>query len=296
MRSSQAALIPEELFEHILWHVCGKGKVPPLQTKRLISACASVCRYWAFVVRRQLFGLITLRNLSDVNRFREILDAPTISDLTPVSEIVYSLTTTVDSRDPPWLHLAFLSVVPRLRRGLSFIVNALHCEGRTWRTLHPSLPRSIPVSTVPVNKLDLTGLQFPNGHILSRLISSIPSVRQLVAVDITFITKPNPKDFMKPPFCRSMLDVTSNDHELALSFIPFLLANVDVRKPLAQCRGGRVPNYAVDEDDLATLQDLFGLLEAVPNFHIFKGFDQKCADTPGLHRESSNIFSVSKLD
>lgn len=286
MQLSKAAQVPEELFEHIIWHACDvDGDVPLTRdTKLCVSSCATVCKYWARLARHELFGYITLRTLDDVHQFCDILHAPTLSGLEPVSEIVHTLNAIADRRDMPWLHLVFLVLVSKLRKSLSVVVKTLPADGRTWPTLHPSLPRPLPGSTMPLETLNLTGVHFPTARVLIRLISSIPNLFELVASDLTFDTKPASIDLNIPPYGRKIYHVKTNDHQLCLAFIPVLVANSAMERPEARLRGGRVAKYTLGEQDLATLCGLFGLFEKAPSFEISCMRRARFVDTPKTDR------------
>lgn len=269
MQASKAAEIPEELFEDILEYACG-GSIskPDREAKGHISTFAMVCRYWARMCRRELFRDITLRTPDDANRFREILSTPALPGLEAVSELVWNLHAAPDNRDEPWLHLLFLLVIPGLWDARFLSVKPLPSGGKPWRNIHPSLPRSLPGSIMPVWELHLEGVHFASGRVLSRLISSIPLLQHVDAFNLTFDTKPKPEDFITPPFSRKMYSATSDDLQLCLSFIPLLVANTSIGQSEAQSHRGRSPKGILNEDDLKTLWELFSIHDAAPRTGI----------------------------
>ena len=269
MQLSKAASIPEELFLHILWHA-GKLNVllPALSTeeKPHVAAYASVCRYWARHARPQLFYSITLRNPEDVECFQSILDTPTLHGLTSVARAVYTLTAAPDSREKPWLHQVFFVLVPKLPFATINVV-PLHSVARPLRTLHPSLPRSLPVSVMSIRELHLEAVHFLTGRVLLSLLSSIRlSPLTLKASNITFGTKLTLEDFGAVPFRSSLLVAESEDLQLCLSLLPLLISDKGIN--LRNGPSCRRPTSVLNEDDMKTLCDLLGIFDAAPWFQV----------------------------
>lgn len=273
MQSSKAAEIPEELFEIILWYACGPYSIMWSRSnvaKAVASACGSVNRYWARLSRRMLFQSINLRSPDDIHGLCDILDNPTLPDLEPIADLVEMLFAYLDKGSTPWLHLFLLLVDPRLRKAHFLTVNALPSGGHTWRTLHPSLPRSLPGSLMPIEELDLEQIHFPSGRVLSRLLSSIPLLHRFHALKLTFDTAPTLEDFLTRPFTRKVHSVSSDDLQLCLSFVPLFVANITIQQRSLKTdgRGGRSLKGILDDDDLKLLQELVGIFGTAQHFEI----------------------------
>ena len=295
MPHSNGSDIPEELFEHILWHACGRHLQPDREAKRLIAACALVCRYWARLSRRWLFHNITLRTLDDMQRFREIVDTPALRGLEPIAETVGSVYVAADSRNEPWLHLLFMLVIPELREAPFVSVEALPSGGKPWRSLHPSLPRAVPGSLMPVGELRLQDAHFPNGRTLARLLSSISLLRHLDAFNVTFGTTPSAADFFTPPFNRKMVSVASDDLQLCLWFMPFLIANTSPEESGTGGRAGRSAKATLNDDDLKLLCELLCIISGASNFDISKDESQSTSFRTRaflVHAHLALIFSL----
>lgn len=267
MQQSRAADIPEELFAHILRHACRIDYT--LSPKTSILALSVVNRYWARLTRRELFCDITLRSAADASRLLEIVDAPVLPGLEYVDELIETLIATPDSREMPWLHTVVMTIIPKLWNFIFLSVVPSPSGGMPWRTLHPSLPRSLPGSLMPIEELRLEGVHFPNSRVLSRLLSSVPSLHNLDAYNLTFDTPPTADDLCAPPFGRKIYEIASDNLQLCLSFIPLLVANVSTGKSNTNSlRRGRSRRSSLDEEDLEILGELIGIFEAAPSFKI----------------------------
>jgi hypothetical protein len=226
-----------------------------------------VCRYWARLCRLRLFDSITLRSPDDANRFREILDAPALPGLDPVSELVHYLVATPEYKHEPWLHLVLLFVDSQLCHRIGpVVVEPLPSEGVLWRTLHPSLPRSLPGSAMRIWELRLKGLHFPHGRALAGLLLSIPSLKHVKASGLTFATRPTAEDFITPLFSREIAMIVSDDLQLALAFIPLFVASVCLGQTEIKSRGHRRLRGILSDDDLKTLLELISVFDAAVCF------------------------------
>lgn len=266
MQSSLAAQIPEELFEDVLWHVCDFDRMFNRAEKKTLSKLALVCRYWARMCREDLFRDITLRTLDDVHHFRELCDRPALSGLSPISQFIYIIHAKPDRNDKPWLHHLFLFLIPMLRtlrmnRGfISLHVKVLPLGGHTqsWRTLDPSLPRSLPGSLMLVHDLHLDGTYFVDGRALLRLLSSIPALERVLATGVTFGTKPWTEEVIPALRARregKLQAVVADDLDLCFSLIPFMTRR-------------KGPESVIDEEHLKLLWELFRVFDAAPKFDI----------------------------
>ncbi|GJE89530.1 hypothetical protein PsYK624_056320 [Phanerochaete sordida] len=277
VQTSRAADIPEELFEHILWYACsiGGGRSKTGLKKSVAASVALVCRYWARLARAELFCQITLRNLADVTRFSAILAAAPPAHLEPVAGLLLTLVAAPDQRDVPWLHRVFLHVYPQLPRVPSFRIEALPSDGRPWRSLHPALPRALPGSTMPLDRLVLADVRFTNGRMLARLLASLPLLPYASLHRATFDVAPVREDFYKPPFGLQLCWFTTDSHAACLALVPSLLAHLTERGPAPKLRGGRAAKYVLDAGDLEILDELLSLFSGASAFAIHHGLGQK---------------------
>ncbi|GJE99027.1 hypothetical protein PsYK624_152650 [Phanerochaete sordida] len=265
MQTSKAAEVPEELFKQILWHAyeCGREAafLSP-QTKRPLSACSTVCRYWARMARRQLFRHMVLASLDDVKRLCAILDAPVLPGLEHVKELLEHLCAKTSNNGPPWHHLVFLTVLPKLQKGMHLQVTIRGSSRETWRTLNPSLPRALPGSIMPVHYLHIDHAHFPDGRALARLLLSVPQLEELETRKVVFNVQPTYADFLSPPFGLKLSTICSDDLSLCLALIPRLLGNAP--QDGVRLKVERTARMILEEGDLATLDALFGLFRATP--------------------------------
>ena len=268
MQSSKAAEIPEELFEHIIYRACGGRDWGFLNRddKQHVSVFSLVCRYWAHLCLPRLFFRITLRTPSDAKRFHKMLDTPLLPGLKPLTHMISMLTAAPDSRDEPWLHLVFFLSVPRLRSLMSFYVEPLHPGKQPLRNLHPSLPRSLPCPRRPLDHLRLDRLYFSTGRDLSRLLSSIPSLKILRAFNLVFAAKIGPDDLFSTP-CPQMFTETDNLH-LCLSFIPHFVNVSSIMQAATKRHRRGYRKSILNEYDHRMLWDLLNIFDAAPSFNI----------------------------
>ncbi|GJE99031.1 hypothetical protein PsYK624_152690 [Phanerochaete sordida] len=257
-----ANVIPEELFEHILWHACDYGFALPLrrETKTAISRSGQVCRYWARLSRRRLFGELVLRSATEFQQLRSFLAAPGIAGLEPIANLVFSIRAIVDGTGRPWLHnAASANQVMCNCEYFTVVVNpADGCPLARPHMLQAALPRSLPSGNV--FKLVLDGLRFADGRALFRLLASVPSLCALDLHNIAFDAQPTTGDFFAPPYGWRLGGVVSDDL-LALHFLPLLVASYGCGHPATRGRRERAPPYLLDVEDHRTLLHLLSILE-----------------------------------
>lgn len=207
MSVSAAERIPEELFLHILRyideHAHAEGSVSR-DGKKQISSCARVCLYWAYFCRPHLFCVITLRSAQDMHEFAAILRHRGGSRrLTRVSRLVEYVVAMPSGTAAPWLHLVNTTVLPFLGPNLlGFNVDASALRtGMTsaqarLTSLHPDLPRTVPASFGPIQRLKLEKVHFDNSAELRRLLRGLPKLELLSLFDLTWTTPPNSEAFI----------------------------------------------------------------------------------------------------
>ncbi|EKM52931.1 uncharacterized protein PHACADRAFT_185756 [Phanerochaete carnosa HHB-10118-sp] len=286
-----AANVPEELFEHILWHACNYGFALPLcrETKTAISLFGQVSRYWARLSRRRLFCELVLRSPDDLQRLQTFLAAPTPTGLEPIAELVLSFRAVVNGGCRPWIHLAASVIKSRLRNCQYFTLAVVQLGNRSpaeqWRTLHPSLPRTLPGSTSQIFRLHFNSMHFPNGRTLFRLLAPIPSLCAVDLIDITWDTEPTTNDFFAAPFGWRLSGVVS-DSLLATYFLPLLVASIRCAHPATKGRRERLPKYLLDVEDHRTLLDLLSILEGSRSAHEWVVPSVECRRTVGRIHDS----------
>ena len=271
MQLSKAAEIPQELFERIIWHVYRDYNGDKRERMRHLSVLSLISRYWARLFRRELFLHITLRTPDDARYFHEILDTPTLPGLEPIADVTRLVFARPEDKDEPWLHFVFFMFAPKLRYLRSLAVKPLHSGQEPMRSLHPSLPRTLPVPRVSLSRLLLDGLRFPTGRTLSRLLSSIPSLTILKAVHLAFDDDPRPEDFHTTLFpSRVICAARSDDLQLCYSLIPVFIARLHTTQPAARSHGRRRLSSILGEDDLKVLWELMKIFDISAGFWIEK--------------------------
>ena len=272
--------LPEELFLHILQQSYGEvfNSKQDEELKQYGAALASVCKYWARVCRPQIFESITLRTLGDVKRFREILDTPTLDGLVPVASMVERLTVQPDIKDYPWLHLVFLQLLPKLKSKMfSFSVEPADGSKAAFRTLHPSLPRSIPSPRMwRCGRLVLQDFHFRSGRTLLSLLSSLPTLMFFTAYSLTFDTMPTASDFLSTPPHQELATLDTDDMHLWLALIPLFVANISVGGSATKKHSRRRPRSILTEDDAKALSELLSVFDEVSRFSISRDRNSEC--------------------
>lgn len=186
--------IPTELFEDILWYICGSPSdylsTSKLQfSKRELGFCALVCRYWANNIREYLCKRLVLtsrqRALTYLSLAKATILNPNIGEL--VSELV--LEYTFPPPYAPWIHLVVNCQTPRMfpnlengptlemKCGLERISAA---SFPAPRTIHHYLPVTFPPRWSSLGKLVLSDLHF------SRFEDLVSLVQSVVASDMVF--------------------------------------------------------------------------------------------------------------
>ena len=200
---SKASEVPEELFERILWHAVRRDPYQLLtmegrrEYRRLLVRGSAVCKYWARLSRLVLFQSITLRTLDDAMTLCEMVEAPRLPGVDPVAELLAHLHLDMNNESPPWIHHVFLLIYPkihpRFKPEISVILLCHHGDSameKPWRSLHASLPRTVPPSLMQVHKLNLNHVSLRDWHTPARMIASVsPSLQYLNASFCTFRSK-----------------------------------------------------------------------------------------------------------
>jgi hypothetical protein len=148
-RFATAADIPPELFDRMLnylvWDAVWVSLYPSSderkKKKRILGRCSLTCRYWASRCRIQIFDILTIRSLVDVQ---------SLLGFTPIIRS-YIKDLFLEETEPciPWTHLVYM----RIRDGvLPQRISVTHmldgaCTSTSvqrLRSLHQSLPKQLP--------------------------------------------------------------------------------------------------------------------------------------------------------
>lgn len=248
VQHSKAAHLPEELFESIIRYACARRWPNMLHhgERAAVSVLGQVCRYWARLARRGLFRNIALRTLGDVNSFYNMLSSPTPRGLDALSDVVLSVSLQPRREDAPWLHLFFLRVRPLLNGlGSTVPLNVDPEEKQEWHSLHPSLPRAIPGSIMPLSALLLIDVYFADGRALSRLLASLPLLKVLSIIGAKFEVQPTAQDFPATRSACALHRVGSDNFRLSGFLVPLMIASGSSGK-----RSRRVPKDVLAPEDL----------------------------------------------
>ena len=263
MQPSKAAEIPEELFEHILWHVCTR-RIIHEDYRRRLSVSSLVCRYWAHQCRPPLFHRIELRTPDDVKRFCEFLCTPTLPGLRPIPAMTHELRIVARNMDQPWFHLVFL-LIPKLQRVQLAYLQPCPTDGKwSWRTLHPFLPRSIPGSLMPISWLSFLGVRLHSRSTILRLLSTLPLLEHLLVRDTTFDIAEDSDTFPLWDFRQRKLLARMDDFQLCLALIPSSIAG----GKFGPTYNGLSLRSTIHKVDSKILKDLFTLFARVQRFEL----------------------------
>ena len=198
--SSTAARVPAELLIHILKFFASdltpKGfrmTVPVLLSKRELSRCALVCRYWARTCQPFIFGVLTLRSRQDA----EDLIALATSPRSKVGDYVQELRLVYTAESTPWIHLIPTMLILKQVLTWRFLFVNLEMVGLHQReyvqpgSIHSSLPRRIPAFSYPMTHIRLTNIKLRSLGDLFRLMAEIPNLRLLSCNQLSWKVAPS---------------------------------------------------------------------------------------------------------
>lgn len=259
----RATSLPEELFEHILWHLVGGHVFKSLsnaEARHPIATCGCVCRYWASICRPRLFQSLLLRARQDLEDYSHMLDLPSIRDLMPLPYLTVRLIAKPDGHEEPWLHLFPSSVLGKLPHK-SFGVPIFSVDASNLRTkktlrlntLHPSIPRTLPTVFTPVTALELVRVHFRDGAELVKLINGLVLLKRMDLVDLTWDTSPDVTAFLTIKAPTLSLVVVTCDRISPLWFLPALLAKTGRE---LDGRRLRTPECVLGDGEYEALLDL----------------------------------------
>lgn len=204
-----AADIPPELFDLILYFLMLQGNVriddaDHLQvvdvSKREMCNCGLTCRYWADLCLSKAFQYVRITSREDLLELAEFVRSPhsylrrylTVVDLVQVDP------------KPPWIHHAAplvgalaLDLVGELQytltlEGPGFAHGPkLYPGSESIRSVHQGVPRRIPSSMSPFDRLYLSNIHFHSFNDFLRLISELPTSTQLILDRISWTELPD---------------------------------------------------------------------------------------------------------
>lgn len=221
-----ASRLPEELFERILsWigpvtlkHSGYSWYSPP--KKKALCQCALVSKYWAPRCQASIFRCIKLRNAKDVRGLLTMLNRPgtaitqyiehlkwaswasDIFDLYAPDETEVPWQAQVSrNKETPWLHLLPLlySKLPHCSPNRHLQLSGPLPKGmRTIRTVHYSLPRTLPAYSTHINKLSLHDIVFACFSDLVHLLDELRNLRELYCSHVTWVSGVTPLRASRP--------------------------------------------------------------------------------------------------
>lgn len=192
---ASAADIPAELFEDILFYVCGGSSAfwdlsPGLpvwkEAIKTLTACSLTCVYWARICRRTIFSRLRFHNYKDICAFLSLVEN-TPETFTPASEYVWLAVMVQRVEDRPWLHLLQLrpSLVQNMLHAFvdfTFIDSATPNEDNQARRpvhlrLFSGLPRSLPSSCHRCDSFTVCNPRFRDASDLISLLNKFSARR-----------------------------------------------------------------------------------------------------------------------
>lgn len=186
--------LPEELIARIVQLLSGERPdtwdryshaSPPLKlSKRQLGRCALTCRFWATILRPEIFRKLVLRTAEDGRVFRAFIESPVDAKLA-IAPLVGYIRIECDLGEQPWVHLVFMAGA-KLVNIDEIHLSVTHSSGTSLppiRSIHHSLPRALPVWLPRVQTLYLHGLSFADFSSISRFIRSIDRHRADVTLE-----------------------------------------------------------------------------------------------------------------
>lgn len=186
--------LPEELIARIAQLLSGqrpqtwdrdRHACPPLKlSKRQLGSCALTCRFWAKILRPEIFRRLVLRTAEDGRLFREFIESPASPDL-DIAQLVGYIRIECDLSQQPWVHMVFMSgsklvSIDEIHLSVSYPSGA---SPPPIRSIHHALPRTLPLWPPHVQTLHLHGLSFADFSSINRFIRSIDRHRADITLE-----------------------------------------------------------------------------------------------------------------
>lgn len=177
MPSEAGADLPSELIKHIALS-CLELDKDSKPVKRGLASCSLVCRYWANLIRPDLFQWLTLRGPDDTSQLLQFVRTPHWILECTVGDIIKGLTVVDNHKIPSsFVWSGQLVALQQLRRlcdaGISIHYGVSHypsdpdpgsipCARHRTSLPLPTLLRTLPGSIAHFNSLSLRHLQLPS--------------------------------------------------------------------------------------------------------------------------------------
>lgn len=146
-------------------------------SNRELGNCSRICRYWAKILRPEMFRRLVLRSSEGGRLLHSFVESPVSPELA-IGPFVWYVKIECNLADHPWLHFVLMS------RAKFVNTNEFHVEISDTslnsgsppiltRSIHHFLPHPLPPSITRVKALHLRDLSFANYTCLGRFVRSV---------------------------------------------------------------------------------------------------------------------------
>lgn len=192
--------IPQELFEGIIAYACRTAcdsKTWDPRNRQRWSSLSLVSRYWAIIYRRHMYRTIWFRSEAGLRTFRALLDS-TPPTLKPLTRHVRRLHCLVYSTEAPWLHLMSARIVPipfHRHMTVEVTIDAGTTADAAKLHTHLGVPRPLPTSRSPVQKLELHDVKLQSGIGLLKILTTFSRLESVRLSSVRWATDPDQHTF-----------------------------------------------------------------------------------------------------
>lgn len=192
--------LPLEIVMHISTFLCGYsiggegwyeefGEIR--LSKKEAGNCSLVCKYWAKIVRAEIFARLLLKTPEDGHQLQSFIERPVSQELS-IQRLVKYIHIECNLADPPWLHCVFTSWRPDQTDyyplSSVLVFNSSDTPSDTpsprLRSIYESIPRPPPPRMTVIRDLHLKNLVFADFYDLGKLLASIGELRVVRIKDI----------------------------------------------------------------------------------------------------------------
>lgn len=228
--------IPEELFEHILWHTTyihlelfgnDTPATPPSQDPAVsvLTILVQVCRHFASVCRPWLYRELSLRKRGQLKGLLDLLRSGCYPLGTHLLAFTDSLLVKTGEDDTLWIHQVATVLIPAIQHaGIRPIERVDLIVDRPLPGLVPNrsqLPRTIPASLLlNITSLRLEGTNFPRGEDLLRCLASFGDLRLVTLRACSCGTVAAPPALARFPIYSGGFDVEVEDEACFTTVLP----------------------------------------------------------------------------
>ncbi|KAI0343656.1 hypothetical protein BDW22DRAFT_1428215 [Trametopsis cervina] len=195
MPLATAADLPPELFPTILHYLAvddsGRGRNDNI--RHTLAVISLTCRYWADQCRPHLLNSLNLQTKEHLYELSHLLSesAHTLVGVAPLTRHLQTLSIMPAKRSPPWIHLVSTILRPMLPDHIEIYlgldVSMLESNpGQAVRSIHYSLPMSVPASYSYFHSLYLADVHFKGAADFVHLVSELPVLRRLRCERLTW--------------------------------------------------------------------------------------------------------------